>query len=73
MTERDLGAGFTRLVNQIDPDRLYTTKEAANLLDCSQRTIQIMIQDGRLDGIYTVRSYRIYGEEIIEWLRDRNG
>ena len=50
----------------IDPDRLYSRREAANHYAVSTRTIDRWIQSGRLDVVNTGRRIRVYGRSIVE-------
>lgn len=50
------------LVNEQQP--LLTIKQAAKLLNVSERTIRRMINDGRLDATEIRFSWRIRPEEI---------
>jgi excisionase family DNA binding protein len=51
---------------------VYTSDEASEILGVSDRTIQRMVQDGRIQRINGLRNIRISAEELEKFIRGYN-
>lgn len=49
--------------------RLLTAREVAELLDCTQQTVEIAARDGRLPGLQFGRSWLFPQDALVEALR----
>jgi excisionase family DNA binding protein len=66
ITDRD---GFDQLMERINRQKLYRTREVAALLQCSVRYVQLLVELGRLEALRVGRLIRIPGEEIARFIR----
>lgn len=60
---------FEYLLDKIDEEQLYKTKEVAEILQCSVRYVQILVELGRLNALRIGRLIRIPGQEIVRFIR----
>ncbi|MFC1746858.1 helix-turn-helix domain-containing protein [Candidatus Neomarinimicrobiota bacterium] len=55
---------FARLLDRIDLDKMYKTKEVAALLRCSIRMVQYWVELGIIESIKVGKFIRIPGEQL---------
>ena len=55
--------------NDLDPLRLLTLKQTADLLRVSQRTVRVMIQRNELLAFKVGRQWRIQESELIKFIQ----
>lgn len=60
---------FECLLDKIEEEQLYKTKEVAAILKCSVRYVQILVELGRLNALRIGRLIRIPGQEIVRFIR----
>lgn len=60
---------FECLLDKIEEEQLYKTKEVAAILQCSVRYVQILVELGRLNALRIGRLIRIPGQEIVRFIR----
>ncbi len=60
---------FESLLDKIEEEQLYKTKEVAAILQCSVRYVQILVELGRLNALRIGRLIRIPGQEIVRFIR----
>lgn len=53
----------------IDPNRVYTTAEAADLIGTSERTIIDEIQDTKIKATHLGKGWKILGSQLLEYLK----
>ena len=61
--------GFDQLMERINRQKLYRTREVAALLRCSVRYVQLLVELGRLEALRVGRLIRIPGEEVARFIR----
>ena len=59
---------FNEVVGKIDPYKLYRTREVAEILRCSVRYVQILVELGRLEALHVGRLIRIPGQELVRFI-----
>ncbi len=60
--------GFQSIIEQINDGDLYRTREVADMLRCSVRYVQLLVELGRLDALRVGRLIRIPGQELIRFI-----
>lgn len=50
---------------KIEPDQIYTTREARNFLKVSESTIKRLLKKGMIKAYKVGGQYRIWGSEIL--------
>ena len=60
--------GFDLLVEKINRQRMYRTREVAALLQCSVRYVQLLVELGRLEALRVGRFIRVPGEELVRFI-----
>jgi len=56
----------------LDPLQLLTTRQAAELLQVSQRTVNRMIQDKKLPAFKVGGQWRVRESQLSKWLQGLN-
>ena len=54
------------MIDKIDPNKIYTTKEARDFLKISESTIKRFIKKGIIKAYKVGGRYRIWGSEILK-------
>lgn len=54
--------------DQIEPNKVYTTKETQDFLKVSESTMKRMIKSGIIEAYKVSGQYRIWGKEILKLL-----
>lgn len=60
--------GFDLLIEMINRQRLYRTREVATLLRCSVRYVQLLVELGRLEALRVGRLIRIPGLALVRFI-----
>ena len=60
--------GLDQLIDKIQVDHLYRTKEVAALLSCSVRYVQLLVELGRLESLRVGRLIRIPGQDLVHFI-----
>lgn len=53
------------MIDEIKPDKIYTTEEARSFLRVSESTIKRMLKNGIIRAYKVGGQYRIWGKEIL--------
>lgn len=53
------------MTDKIDPDKIYTPKEARDFLKVSESTMKRMLKNGIIKAYKVSGQYRIWGSEIL--------
>lgn len=53
-------------MSQIDPDKVYTTREAKSFLKISESTMKRLLKKGIIKAYKVGGQYRIWGSEILK-------
>lgn len=61
------------MVDKINPDQVYTPKEARDFLKVSESTMKRMIKNGVIKAYKVSGQYRIWGKEILLLVSPRLG
>lgn len=59
---------FSELIEKIDTHRLYRTREAAAILECSTRYVQLLVKRGRLRALKSDCYLCIPGHSLIHFI-----
>ncbi|MEK7663934.1 MAG: helix-turn-helix domain-containing protein [Patescibacteria group bacterium] len=54
------------MVEQIKPDKIYTSKETRDFLKISESTMKRMLKNGIIEAYKVSGQYRIWGHEILK-------
>jgi excisionase family DNA binding protein len=65
--------GFGTMIERINRQRLYRTREVAVVLHCSVRYVQLLVELGRIDALRVGRFIRIPGEELVKFIQKYKG
>jgi excisionase family DNA binding protein len=60
--------GFQGIIESINAGYLYRTREVADMLRCSVRYVQLLVELGRLDALRVGRLIRIPGQDLIRFI-----
>ncbi|MFC1481698.1 helix-turn-helix domain-containing protein [Candidatus Neomarinimicrobiota bacterium] len=60
--------GFQGIIERINARDLYRTREVADMLRCSVRYVQLLVELGRLDALRVGRLIRIPGQDLIRFI-----
>jgi len=60
--------GFQGIIENINAGYLYRTREVADMLRCSVRYVQLLVELGRLDALRVGRLIRIPGQALIRFI-----
>ncbi len=56
------------MIEEINPEKIYTPKETRDFLKISESTMKRMIKDGLISAYKVSGQYRIWGREILRLL-----
>ncbi len=57
----------------IDPNKVYTTQEAADVLGVSEQILVMQLRNGKITGQYIGKGWKILGQNIIDFLKKPQG
>ncbi len=60
--------GFDLMIEMINRQRMYRTREVAALLQCSVRYVQLLVELGRLEALRVGQLIRIPGLALVRFI-----